>query len=492
MGDGHDRRRNDMDDREIALLDDSLRAMQAACLADPYPTAEQRRANLRALVAMMIRYRMEIREALKQDFATHPDVISDLVEVVGVVGRARSAIADLDDWMAPESRHADPAMFGTGRAYVQYQPKGVIGLIVPWNFPIELSCGPLSDMLAAGNRVIIKPSELAPASSALLRRMIAETFPSDLVTVIEGGVALSQAFCTCKWDHLLYTGSTHVGREVMRAAAENLVPVTLELGGKCPAVLTRSGMTAKSVGSILGMKAMKNGQVCVSVDHVMVPAGEKARFVELAQAHMRDVMPGFFASDGVTGLINDRHYARVIDLIDDARAGGAQVISLAEDTPSDPAARRIPLHLVLDAAPDARVMTDEVFGPVLPVVEYDGVDDAIARINAGDRPLGIYVYGDNQGEIDRIVARTASGGVTVNGAALHGALSTLGFGGIGASGMGRHHGHDGFREFSNPRSVFVRGENDMTDTLYAPYGAVAADLIEAALAEPAASREMSA
>src|SRR5436305_422767 len=269
----------------LAELEEAVARQRAAFLADPFPTLEERRQLLGALAGMLISHRAPIQEALSSDFGVHPPLATDLIEVLGPAGRAAYAAEQLPTWMAPEPRAADPALYGSGRAFVQPQPKGVIGNIVPWNFPFDLSVGPLIEMLAAGNRVIIKPSDYTPACGELLREMVHATFDRDRVDVVVGGLALARAFTHVRWDHLLYTGSPAIGREVAKAAAEQLVPVTLELGGKCPAILAGDSVDEESVKQILGTKALKNGQMCISVDYCLVPRGRIEDFARLAVDH---------------------------------------------------------------------------------------------------------------------------------------------------------------------------------------------------------------
>ena len=325
------------------------------------------------------------------------------------------------------------------------------------------------EMLAAGNRVILKPSEYVPACAALLREMVAQYFSPDLVYVAVGGVELARAFAELPFDHLLYTGSPGVGRQVMAAAARNLTPVTLELGGKCPAVLLPGATDAESVKTVVGTKMVKNGQMCVSVDYTLVPRGEMERFVDLAQAFMAEAAPDYAGGPDCTGIITSRHLDRQEALLQEARDRQSRVVTLGADVPGDRTSRRMPMRLVLDPDPELRIMQEEIFGPILPVVPYDDLEAALAFINKGERPLGLYVFGQDEAQIDHVLASTSSGGVAVNACALQGALPSLGFGGVGMSGMGRHHGVEGFREFSNPRGVVVRGEGDQIDAFFAPY-----------------------
>ncbi len=468
------------DTAAIAGLHRAFAAQRAAFAADRVPSIEVRRERLQALIGMMVGNRERISRAIAHDFGAHPVPASDLIEVLGVIGRAAYVLEQLDAWMRPSDRHIDPALFGTATAEVRYQPKGVIGNIVPWNFPFDLSVGPMVEMLAAGNRVIVKPSEYTPTCAELLREMVAATFDADLVTVAVGGLDLARAFSATPWDHLLYTGSPDVGRQVMTAAAANLTPVTLELGGKCPAVLTPGSVTPANVESVIGTKIIKNGQMCVSVDYCLVARPELEAFVDEAEAFMARVAPDYSRGDECTGMISPRHLDRMTDMLAEARDRQSRIVTLENDEGVDRATRRMPMSLVVDPAADLRIMREEIFGPILPVVPYDDLDAAIAGINAGERPLGLYVFGDDAGVTGHVLAATTSGGAAVNTCAVQSALPSMGFGGSGMSGMGRHHGIEGFREFSNQRGVVTRGTGDMIDAFYAPY-AKAAAVVNAAL-----------
>lgn len=470
----------DDDAAAIATLQESLALQQAAFRRNPYPALADRTAHLGALAGMLMAGRQRIRDAIAEDFGSHPDEFTDLIEILGPAGRVANALESLQQWMADEPRAIDPALFGTATATMRYEPKGVVGNMAPWNFPFEIGCGPVAEMLAAGNRVIIKPSDLTPACGELLAELVAETFDRDHVTVALGGLELAKAFPRQPWDHLLYTGSPGVGREVMRAAAEHLVPVTLELGGKCPAVLTPSGVTPAAVESVIGTKLIKNGQMCISVDHVRVPRDQTEDFVALAQAFAQGTAPGHSQSADCTGLITDRHLARIEELLQEARDAGARIVELEPGAGADPDTRRMPLTLVVDPDPGLRICREEIFGPILPVLPYDALEDAVAAVDAEDRPLGLYVFGADREECEAIILAARSGGACINACALQGALPSLGFGGSGTSGMGRHHGIDGFREFSTARGVVVRGAEDHVDILYPPYGDKVRAIVEGA------------
>ncbi len=464
----------------IAELEQIVERQRAAFLADPYPSLEERLGLLQALAGMVMTHRVQIQEAMSSDFGVHPTEATDLIEVLGVAGRAAYAAGQLESWMAADERETDPQLYGSGRAFVQPQPKGVVGNIVPWNFPFDLSVGPLVEMLAAGNRVVIKPSEYTPACAEVLRDMVRATFDPERVDVVVGGVELAKAFTRVRWDHLLYTGSPAIGREIAKAAAEQLVPVTLELGGKCPAILTEDSIDAESLKQVLGTKAIKNGQMCVTVDYCLVPRDRMDDFARLAAEHVQQSMPGFCASESCTGIITTRHLQRIQDLLEDARAQGADVRPLEQSGDVDPDTRQMPITLVLDPSEELGVMKEEIFGPILPVKPYDDLDAAISYVNAGERPLALYVFAKDEAVANDVLRRTSSGGASVNSAAVHAALPSLGFGGVGQSGSGRHHGVEGFREFSNPRGVFVRGEGDMIEAFAPPYGPEVRAVVDAA------------
>jgi coniferyl-aldehyde dehydrogenase len=335
-------------------------------------------------------------------------------------------------------------------------------------------------MLAAGNRVIIKPSEFTPATGALLARMIKEAYPEDLVTVINGGLELSKRFAQMKFNHLLYTGNPAVGKLVMAEAAKNLVPVTLELGGKCPAIMQKGSVNEENVETILGVKLIKNGQMCISVDYILCPKDEVPMFTETAENVFKSKLKDYTGSADNTGIISERHFDRITRLVNDAEKAGVKSIKLGGEPVKEK--RQLPLTLLVNPSRDLEVMQDEIFGPILPIVPYDDLETAIDEVNDGERPLGLYVFGDDIEAANKIIDNTNSGGAAINCAAMQGALPSLGFGGSGNSGMGRHHGIEGFREFSNPRGIFTRakGNQDMLKVFLPPYANGAEPLAEAA------------
>ncbi len=456
------------DAAEIRELHAALQAQRLAFAADRQPSLTARCERLRRISSMMTEYRERIYAALHADFGAHPDAAAEVLEVHAVTARVDYALSHLEQWMRPMPRQVDSAYEGVLRAFIKSQPKGVVGNIVPWNFPFEIGIGPMVDMIAAGNRVMLKPSEFTPACAALMREMVASAFPSDLVYVAVGGLELARAFSALPLDHLLYTGSSNVGRLIMQAAAQNLTPVTLELGGKCPAVLLAGSVTADTVGNILGVKMIKNGQMCVTVDHCFVPRAELDTFAAIATGFMEQAAPEYARSAACTGIISERHLNRLGAMLAEAEACGIRIVTLEKDSHADAETRRMPISLALDPAPDLRMMQEEIFGPILPLIPYDTVEEVIERINQGDQPLGVYVFGDDVSTINRIFEETSSGGGAVNACAIQAGLKSLAFGGVGMSGMGRHHGEDGFREFSNQRGIVVRGEGPQFDAFVSP------------------------
>ena len=456
-------------DESVGRLIRLFNLQKEAFRSDPIPSLEERRDHIRGLSAGVMRHRRRIKDALHADFVWHPEGVADLIEVLGIAARAEYVIGELPRWMSADHRSIDPALWGSATASVRYQPKGVIGNMVPWNFPFDIAFGPLIEMLAAGNRVILKPSDLGPASADVIAKITNESFAEDRVAVATGGLELAQRFPTLAWDHLMFTGSPVVGRQVMSAAARNLVPVTLELGGKCPAIVSEDAVNMATVANIVGMKLLKSGQVCVAPDHVYIPRKLLDRFVTLVDEHVAAELPQYTASADSAGIITERHFDRLLSLINEARNAGCVIVQPERAAAPDREQRRLPLTLILDPNPALRVMTDEIFGPVLPIIPYDTLDEVISRVNGGERPLALYVYAEDPKFSDHALSRTTSGGACVNLSLLHGAIATLPFGGIGNSGMGRHHGIEGFREFSNPRGVFIRGEGGAIDAFNPPY-----------------------
>ena len=465
-----------------AELQQLFETQKRAWAAHSYPSLEERRDSLKRLRAACAFARRGVAEALAADFGSHDPSFGLLWELSGVLGRIRYTSEHLPRFMAPSPRDGDP-FFPDGRCYVRYQPKGVVGNMAPWNFPVDISLGPLVDILAAGNRAIVKPSENAPHCAELVRQAIASAFDPSEVAVVTGGLDMAQAFAETPWDHLIYTGNAAVARHVMAAAAKHLTPVTLELGGKSPAIIAPDRVTEETCAEILSIKAVKSGQVCINTDYVLAPRDRVASVIEHMQTLWARMFPRFVSDPNSVGIINARHYERLAGYVAEAKARGVRVIELGDEAPSA-AARKLPLTLVIDPPDDLALMREEIFGPILPIKSYDALDEAIAYVNEHARPLALYVFTDDAATAERVIGLTTSGGACVNAVAVHAAVPSLPFGGIGESGMGAHHGIEGFRTFSHARAVFERGASNGWELLRPPWGEPLAAIAAMAVDEP--------
>lgn len=435
----------------------------------PYLDIEARKIKLNLLKKQIIRFQDLITTALSQDFSSRSVDESKLLDLLGPVLEIEHAIRCLKRWMRPSKRHTE-LLFFSNRLRVQYQPKGVVGIIVPWNFPVYLALGPLIAALAAGNRVMIKLSDITPNTNNILKRMIEEIFNENEVAVFGGDIQDPAAFTTLPFDHIIFTGSPAVGHLVMRAAADHLTPVTLELGGKSPAFVSRNYPLEDAAKRIIHGKATNCGQICVAPDYALVPNDKIDQFVNACKANFNSMYgQKINKNPDYTSVINDRHLHRLFGILDDAKAKGAQIIACASyDRERDQ--RRMPVHIVLNCTADMLIMKEELFGPVLPVLGYDQIDDAIAYIKAAERPLALYCFTHDRNEQDLILKHTHSGGVTINDWGWHVVNHDAPFGGIGNSGMGSYHGEEGFRELSHAKTVFIRHRFFPTQLFYPPYG----------------------
>lgn len=443
---------------------------------NPYPSAEERIKLMAKIPRMLKKHREKILAALEADFQGHSRQQGDLIEILGMFDRAKYNMAQVKKWMKPIRKDVNPITLGSSKAYLKYHPKGVVGNMVSWNFPFDIGLGPTLDLLAAGNRVIIKPSDLSPACGKILEEIIADTFEEDQVAVVNGGLDLAIHFPSLKWDHLIYTGSGVVGRKVMEAAAKNLVPVTLELGGKSPVVLDESGISDESIADIAGVKVVKRGQMCVTTDYCLVPENRLKDFSKRMIQHFQENFAEDNCSANACGIITESHMKRLQELVDEAKASGAEVTQIGSDL--DGSHRNMPFYVVVNPSQDLRLMQEEIFGPILPIISYKTPQDAIDYINAGDKPLGLYIFSKNKDFIDQVSTHTQSGGVAVNIAALQAAQPSLPFGGIGESGMGHHHGIEAFRAFSNARGYFEKGKGGTFHAITPPYNQATDHLID--------------
>jgi len=450
--------------------------LRAAARREPYPDAARRRDRLARLEALLRDNADAIARAIGADFGRRPEEETRLLEIFPALETARHARRHVARWMRPE-RRATSLWFLPGRSRLQHQPLGAIGIVVPWNYPVLLAAAPLAGALAAGNRVMVKMSETVPETAALFARLVAERYAPDEVTVVEGGVEVAQAFAALPFDHLLFTGSTTAGRNVLRAAAENLTPVTLELGGKCPAIVGAGYPLAHAAQRIAFGKLMNAGQTCLAPDYVLVPSGSERDFVAALRAEVGAAYPDLERSPDYCSMVDARHFDRVAGMLADARARGAEVVELAPPAAPDAGARRMPPYALLGVADSMRVAREEIFGPLLPVVPYATLEDAIAYVNARARPLALYCFDRDRAVVERVLAHTVSGGATVNDTILPIAQEDLPFGGVGPSGMGRYHGRDGFATFSVRKAVFYQSRLNGMGLFKPPYRGLARALI---------------
>ncbi len=457
-------------------LQGALTLQRQAYAAQPVPTLAQRQADLRALAAFIHDHQDAIVQAINADYGHRSVHETLLTEVVPVLSAIRHARRHLRGWMRPQRRGIDRLAFGLAGNRVIPQPLGVVGVIVPWNFPLNLSFEPLSAIFAAGNRAMVKMSENSRHLAQLLIERIPAYFPPEKLQFFDETGAVGIAFSQLRFDHLLFTGSGATGRAVMAAAAQNLCPVTLELGGKAPAVVCDDFDLRTAAERILFVKYLNAGQICTSVDHAYVPQAKVQDFVQMARA----IVPARYASldsPDYSSVIDRRAYERLVQALEDARARGATVISLLPGPALDEVRHRIAPHLVIDAPADCLLMQREIFGPILPLVAYSSLDEVIARINAGPRPLALYPFSNDQPTLDRLLDHVMSGGVCINDALLHVAQDDLPFGGVGESGMGHYHGHEGFLTFSKLRPVFRQARWSSMTLLMPPYGRLADRLL---------------
>ncbi|MER9585197.1 coniferyl aldehyde dehydrogenase [Mesorhizobium sp. M0276] len=451
-------------------LGERFRLQRTAFEAQPFPDNGVRKDRLKRLLALTGRHEAEICAAIDADFGGRSAHETRLAELFVVRAGIRHALSHLSGWMR-ERRVATSMPFLPGRNRLIAQPLGVVGIVSPWNYPFQLAVAPVTAALAAGNRVLIKPSELTPAFSALLAELVAEHFAPDELSVITGDAEMGKAFVSMPFDHLLFTGSTSVGRQVAIAAAANLTPVTLELGGKSPAIFDPSCDLDAAVSSVAYGKLLNAGQTCIAPDYLLVPKGQAETIAAKLAMAIAKLYPTLRDNPDYTAIISDRHHQRLRDMIAEARDAGAEVTEInpaGEELGAT--SRKLQPTLVRNAGVNLRLMREEIFGPVLPIVEYDGIDEAIGHVNRADRPLALYWFGRDSGNRQRILHETVAGGVTINDCMLHLVQENQPFGGVGASGMGAYHGEWGFRTFSKEKPVFHQSRLSAGALLRPPYG----------------------
>jgi coniferyl-aldehyde dehydrogenase len=437
-----------------------------AFLRDGPPTLEQRRADLKKFKLAMIARRKEIEEAINTDFGHRSRHETAIVEILGVIEGLKYLSSNLKKFMAPGKRNVALHMrFGSAR--VEYQPLGVVGVISPWNYPVNLSLMPVVTAIAAGNRVMLKPSKFTPATNAVIASMFSEIFPKEQVTLVNGDGA---SFSKLPFDHLIFTGSTAVGRSVMKAASENLVPVTLELGGKSPVIVSKGYSLEKAASRIVYGKLLSGGQTCIAPDYALVHESEVDAFIKAYENSVKAAYPEGPTGDDYTSIVNEQQFKILNELLEDARTHGAQVIEVGI-RPGDASKRPHTMAptIVLDVTDEMRIAKEEIFGPILPILAYNSIDDAINYVNARPRPLALYFFTHDDEDKTKVLSRTTSGNVTINGTFSHIAQDDLSFGGVGESGMGAYHGIEGFRTLSHAKGIYEQGSWNGMDLLHAPF-----------------------
>ena len=448
-------------------LPEQLVRLKQACQAQPMPSLAQRRSRLTALKSALLAHKQALCDALALDYGQRSDYDSLVADILPCVMQINYSLKRLKGWMRPVRRHPG-LLLAPARVEVHYQPLGVVGIMVPWNFPVMLSLGPLIGAIAAGNRAMIKLSEFTPHTNAALRTLLEAVFDDDEVVLIEGDAGLAAAFSTLPFDHLLFTGSTAVGRQVMAAAAPQLTPLTLELGGKSPCLIAPDMPLALAVERMIFGKSLNAGQICVAPDYVLLPRGQEQGFIEAYQTHFRRLYPKGLDSPDYGSIINAAQYERLTAWLAEAKQAGAQAHPCASPARDDGARRLVP-HLLTEVPGHCQLMQQEIFGPLLPLVPYDSIEEAIAYVAARPRPLALYLMSLDETLQSRLIRETHAGGMAINECLFQVAADDAPFGGIGPSGMGHYHGHEGFLTFSKAKTVLRRGRFSAGTLIHPPY-----------------------
>ena len=464
------------EDMSAQQMQDILSSQKRAYLNDGVVSTALRIDRLERAVNVLKNNQQNFVDAMTADFghrSEHQSVFTDIASSIGPLRHAQKHVAG---WQKKQKRKVTPGVLALlgAKAWVEYQPLGVVGVISPWNFPVNLTFAPLAGILAAGNRCMIKPSEYTPETSKAMDIALAEEFDADEISVITGGPETVANFSGLAFDHLLFTGATSVAKHVMRAAAANLVPVTLELGGKSPVVISRSAPMATTTDALMTGKMLNAGQICLAPDYVFVPEERMGEFVESSKQSVAKMYPTLVDNPDYTSVVNERHFERINNYVEEARGNGVEVVEInpAEEDFRQQPANKIPPTLVINPPEDSAIMQEEIFGPVLAVKSYAQLDETISYVNDHDRPLGLYYFGTDQKEVDQVLGETTSGGVTLNDVLMHISQENLPFGGVGPSGTGSYHGEDGFRSFSHTKAVFRQAKFNPAEKLglRPPYG----------------------
>ena len=438
-------------------------------------TAAVREDRLNRLIALLVDHGQALVAAMSEDFGHRSAEQSWMTDIIPGIKSAKHARKHMRQWMKPEKRPLDfPLGLLGAKARIEYQPKGVIGIVTPWNFPVQLTFGAIAGAFAAGNRCMVKASEFTPVTSQLMAQVSAKYFARDELFFVNGGPEVGQAFSSLPFDHLIFTGATGVGKHIMRAAADNLVPVTLELGGKSPVIVGRSADIERTAARVAMGKTLNAGQICLAPDYLIAPREKEEELVQSFTNSVRSMYPTLLANDDYTSIVNARHRERLQSYLDDASAKGGEVIEInpAGEDFTNSNSNKMPVYVVRNANDGMKVMQDEIFGPILPVMTYDTVEQAVDYVNSHDRPLGLYYFGEEEREQRMVLDRTVSGGATVNDVLFHVTAEDLPFGGVGPSGMGSYHGIEGFRTFSHAKSVYSQPKINVAKLggLLPPYG----------------------
>ena len=464
----------------IQEMEQVLKLQKKLYVEEETPSLELRQDRLARCVAMLKKYNVEILDAIQQDFGNRDSKAGFMSEIMSTIGSIESSKENVKKWMKDEKRKSNASQpfairsimsLAGAKSWIKYQPLGTVGVISPWNFPINLVLAPLGTIFAAGNRVMIKPSEFTPVTSELTKKMFKEYFDSAEAAVFTGGADVAASFSSLAFDHLLFTGSTQTGKLVMKSASENLVPVTLELGGKSPVIVDEKADLKKTATRVMRGKTMNAGQICLAPDYVMVPKGKSEEFVKESEIAVTEMYENLKYNESYTSVINEKHYDRLNSLIEDAKQKGAdiRVINPANEDFSQQEVHKIPPTLVLNPTDDMDIMKEEIFGPLLPVKEYEDFNETINYVNANDRPLGLYYFGDNKKRESDVLNNTISGGVTLNDVIWHIGQEDIPFGGVGPSGTGNYHGFDGFKNFSHAKAIYKQFSIDLLAPMMPPY-----------------------
>ena len=457
-------------------MKEKLQIQRKSYLQEGFVDTDTRIDRIDRAIDVLVRFSNKISDALDSDFGCRPRQVTMLSDVLGSIASLKHAKKHVKTWMKSEKRStAFPLNILGGKSRIEYQPKGVVGLVAPWNFPVSMVFQPMSGIFAAGNRIMIKPSEYTPNTSKIIEEMIEEVFSEEEATTICGGPEVGQAFSSLPFDHMIFTGATNIARHVMAAAAQNLVPVTLELGGKSPVVISRSAKLKMSLERILLGKTLNAGQICLAPDYLMIPEEDLDQIIDLAKDIVSSMYPNISENPQYTAIVNKRHFDRLSGYLNEAKERGLDLISLHSSSHGDPenvASKKIPPILIPNPQEDMAIMQEELFGPILPVKTYRDFEECISYINSKPRPLAVYYFGNDGSEESDLISRTTSGGFCINDVIMQVAQEDLPFGGVGDSGMGSYHGLEGFRTFSHAKSVYKQTKINFAKLggLMPPYG----------------------